>query len=363
MPSGSRVAMRSGARSGVSGIRLLRVEVRVVLEKVVAVVVGLAAVGLGGFLVVLRLRGRGGCPVVVVDGVAGAEDGFVLVVVDHHAADHAAHGVSHHLLLARVELRLLGDYCTACSRQRLLEALRWGRNNGDGGESLGEESGGCVGARQGGHVWVRVRVRSRRLGLFSPSQGWRVEAPELLRAPLWVTIVVPGPVVDRLSGLRRQCAAIAAGGHFGRSSRGSGEGGVMVKQPILSRGALQGLAGLGVSAGSCRRRRGLVHHLVLSRRPSAFVAHRRPILGVWPRSRAEGGPRLAGKMQIKGIESRVPLQEVVDLGLQTLGHEGGLVLRRQVHVFVKSLDERRGWALLPGGSSALRSHRQALGGH
>lgn len=102
MPPNSRVAMRRRAWPGVSVIWLVWVEVRLLLEEVVVVGVG---------LVVVTLRGLGagrGRPVVVVDGVVGAKDGLVLMVVHHHAADHTAHSVSHHLLGAGVQRRLLG---------------------------------------------------------------------------------------------------------------------------------------------------------------------------------------------------------------------------------------------------------------
>lgn len=115
MPSHSGVVVRSSARPGLSGIGFIWVEVRAVLKKVVIVVVGLVAVMLRGFLVVGVLRVRRECPFVVVDRITGMKDGFVLMVVDHHAADHTADCVSRHLFLARVELRLLRYYCTACS--------------------------------------------------------------------------------------------------------------------------------------------------------------------------------------------------------------------------------------------------------
>lgn len=262
MPSNSRVVMRSGARPGMSGICFIWVKVRVVLKKVVTVVVGLVVVLLRGFLIVLVLRVRRGCPFVVIDGITGMKDGFVLMVVDHHAADHTAHRLSNHLLLARVELWLLGCYCTAYSRQGVLEALRWGRDNRDRGEILCKESRGRIGALLRGHVCGLLRllrlvwVKSCRLALFSPSQGWCTEAPKLLRAPFWVTIIIPAPIIYHVSRLHCQCATIAAWGHFSRSSCESRNGRVMgtsnsllrcvvisirvlpVKLPILSHGWL-----------------------------------------------------------------------------------------------------------------------------
>lgn len=330
MPSNSRVAMRRGARPGVSVVWFIWVGVRGVLKKVVIVVVGLIVVMLRGFLVVLVLRVRRGRPFVLVDGIVRRKDGFVLMVVDHHAADHTAHCVSNHLLLACAELRLLGYYCTACSWQRVLKALRWGRDNRDRGESLCKESRGCIGALLGGHVLGLLRllglvwIKSCHLVLFSPSQGWCTEAPKLLRAPLWVTIIIPDPIIYHLNEGRLQRAAIAAWGHFSSSSCLSRKGRVvgtgnpllrrvmisvrvlLVKLPVVSRGRR-------ISSRSCGGHRSLVHDLILSRRASTFIAHRRPILGVCPRHRAEVVPRLPRKMQVKSIEGRVPLQEVVDL--------------------------------------------------
>lgn len=87
VPPNSGVAVWGRARPGVSVIRLVRVEVRLLLEEAVVVGVGLVVVTLR---VVLVLGAGGGRPPVVVDGVVGAKDGLVLMVVDHHAADHAA---------------------------------------------------------------------------------------------------------------------------------------------------------------------------------------------------------------------------------------------------------------------------------
>lgn len=200
MPSYSGVVVWGGARPGLSGIGFIWVKVRAVLKKVVIVVVGLVVM-LRGFLVVGVLRVRRECPFVVVDRIIGMKDGFVLMVVDHHAADHTADCVSRHLFLARVELRLLRYYCTACSWQSVLKALRWGRDNRDRGESLCKESRGCVGALLAGHAFgllsllCLVRIKSCRLVLFSPSWGTSTEAPKLLRAPLRVTVIIPAPII------------------------------------------------------------------------------------------------------------------------------------------------------------------------
>lgn len=107
MPSDSRVAVWRGARR-VSVIGLIWVEVRLLWEEVVVVGVGLVVVMLGGLRVVLALGAGGGRPLAVVDGAIGAKDGLVLMVVDHHAADHTAHPVSHHLVGAGVQRGLLG---------------------------------------------------------------------------------------------------------------------------------------------------------------------------------------------------------------------------------------------------------------
>lgn len=226
MPSNSGVVVGSGARPGVSGIRrLVGVKVRVVLEKVVVVVVGLVVERLGGFLVVLllRVRRRGG-PLLLVDGVVGVKDGFVLMVVDHHPADHAARRLSDPLLRACVELRRLrGYYRPAGSRHWVLKALRWGRDHWNGGQRLAKESRGSGGALLGGHVCgllrrlCRVRVASCRQVLLGPSQSCCTEAPELLRAPLWVTVVIPAPITPHLRGLHRLRTSIGARGRVSSS--------------------------------------------------------------------------------------------------------------------------------------------------
>lgn len=168
-----------------------------------------------------------------------------------------------------------------------------------------------------------VGVKSCCLVLLSPSQGRCAEAPEQLSAPLGVTLIIPATIIYHLNGLH---ATVAAGGHFPRSS-----GRVMadsdallghvvvsvrlvpVQLPVLADGGPRVAALLLIGGGGCRSRRPLVHHLVLRRRAAAFVAHRRSILGIRPRRRTEVFPRLPGKTQVKGIERRVPLQEVVDL--------------------------------------------------
>lgn len=358
MPPYSGVEVWSGARPGVSGIGFIWGEVRAVLKKVVIVVVGLGGVMLRAFLVVGVLRGRGERrPFAVVDRIIGMKDGFVLMVVDHHAADHTADGVGSHLFLARAELRLLRYYCTACSWQRGLKALRWGRDNRDRGETLGKESRSCVGALLGGHV-VRllsllglVWIKSCRLVLLRPSRGWCAEAPKLLGAPLRVTIIIPAPIIQHLNGLPCQRATIAAWGHFSCSSCPSRNGGVMgaggalllrslvigirvlaVKLPVQSRRwlrvtVLEGIAGLRVGGRSRRSRRGRVHDLILSGRASTFITDRRSPLGVCPCHWAEAVTGLPRETQVKCVESRVALQEAVDLGLQAVRQEGRLVLR------------------------------------
>lgn len=252
MPSNSGVVMWSGGQPRVFGVCFIWVTVRVVLKKVVIVVVGLVVVVLGGFLIVLLLRVS---PLVVIDRLVGMKHGFVLMVVDHHAADHTADCVSYGLFLACVELRLLGG-CTACSWQRVLKGLRGGRDNWDRGESLCKKSRGCIGALLGGHAFgllsllCLVWIKSCRLVLFSPSQGWCSEAPR------WVTIIKPAPIIYHLNGLHGQCATVAASGHFSRSSCGSRNGretgtsksllrcvmvrirGLSVKLPVLSHGWL-----------------------------------------------------------------------------------------------------------------------------
>lgn len=106
MPSNSRVVMWSRAWPGVSVIWLIWVKVRVILEEVVTVVVGLIVVTIRGILIVLVLRVS---PFVVIDGIVRVKDGFVLVVVDHHAADHTAGPVADQLVRAGVERWVLGD--------------------------------------------------------------------------------------------------------------------------------------------------------------------------------------------------------------------------------------------------------------
>lgn len=109
MPSNSGVAMWGRAWPGVSVVRLLWVEVRLLVKEVVVVGVGLVVVMLRGLRVVLVLGARRGRPAVVIDGIVGVEDGLVLMVVDHHAADHAADSVAHQLLGAGVQRWLLGE--------------------------------------------------------------------------------------------------------------------------------------------------------------------------------------------------------------------------------------------------------------
>lgn len=108
MPSNSRVAMWRRAWPGVSVIGLIWVEVRLLLKEVVVVGVGLIVVMRRGLRVVLVLGARRGRPRVVIDGIIGVKDGLVLMVVDHHAADHAADSVSQHLFAAGVQRWLLG---------------------------------------------------------------------------------------------------------------------------------------------------------------------------------------------------------------------------------------------------------------
>lgn len=108
MPSNSRVVMRGRAWPGVSVIWLIWVKVGVILEEVVTVVVGLIVVMIRGVRIVLVLRVRRVSPFVVIDGIVGVKDGFVLVVVDHHAADHAAGPVADQLVRAGVERWVLG---------------------------------------------------------------------------------------------------------------------------------------------------------------------------------------------------------------------------------------------------------------
>lgn len=227
---GAEVASNSGkvmggaARPGESGVRVVWLKVGGQRWKVVIVVVGLTAVMLRGFLEVLVLRVMGVRPFVVIDGIVGTKDGFVLVVVDHHAADHTAHAFPHHLLLARVGRRLLGEDCAARSWQRVLKALRWGRDNWDWGQSLGKERGGCIGALLGGHGfgWLSllclVWIKTCPLALFSPSQARCTEAT------LWVNIPIPGPIIYHGNALRWRGASIAAWGHFSGSSCLSGSG-------------------------------------------------------------------------------------------------------------------------------------------
>lgn len=108
VPPNSRVAMRRRAWPGVSVIWLIWVEVRLLLKEVVVVGVGLVVVMPRGLRVVLVLGARRGRPVVVIDGAVGVKDGLVLVVVDHHAADHTADSVAHHLVGAGLQRWLLG---------------------------------------------------------------------------------------------------------------------------------------------------------------------------------------------------------------------------------------------------------------
>lgn len=260
MPSNPRVAMWRRAWPGVSVIWLIGVEVGLLLKEVVVVGVGLIVVMLGGLRVALVLGARRGRPFVVVDGIVGVKDGLVLVVVDHHAADHAADPVAHHLVRAGVQRGLRGYECAACSRQRVFKDPRRGRDNRDRGETLCKESRGSMEALLGGHVFglltllCLVGIKSCCLVLLSPSQGWCTEAPEQLRAPLWVTIIIPATLIYHLNGLHWLRASVAAGGHFSRSSCLSRNGRVMadsnsplgpvvvsvrlvpVKLPVLTRG-------------------------------------------------------------------------------------------------------------------------------